>query len=213
MLRSIPCTKDWNATINNLKAYNEAKLTKEKVAWVLTERATELSKSKTDCLAAPVSETFVIRPPQPSIKCYRCKQKGHVRRDCRVNLAKAKLQRDTHRKLVENSGGSKTFSFQIGSGSRTSEWIKDSGAPHFYFWDKSVFYAFQQVDKEVKGITGAVTKIEGIGRVNFKLTLSNGEVVDASWDEVKYAPGFQANIASTVSMTKKGITQVIKGNL
>jgi hypothetical protein len=31
--------------------------------------------------------------------------------------------------------------------------------------------------------------------------------------EVKYAPGFQANIASTVAMTKKGITQVIEGNL
>jgi hypothetical protein len=75
----------------------------------------------------------------------------------------------------------------------TREWIKDSGAPHFYCWDKSVFYAFQQVDEEVKGITGAVTKIEGIGRVNYKSTLSNGEVVDVSWDEVKYAPGFQAN--------------------
>jgi hypothetical protein len=103
--------------------------------------------------------------------------------------------------------------FQVGSGSRTSEWIKDSGAPHFYCWDKSVFYALQQVDEEVKDITGAVTKIEGIGRVNFKSTLSNGEVVDVSWDEVKYAPGFQANIASTVAMTKKGITQVIKRNL
>jgi hypothetical protein len=76
-----------------------------------------------------------------------------VRRDCKVNLAKAELQRDICRKLV--GGGSKTFSFQIGSGSRTSEWIKDSGAPHFYCWDKSVFYAFQQVDEEVKGITGA----------------------------------------------------------
>jgi hypothetical protein len=63
MLRSIPCTEDWNATITNLKAYNEAELTKEKVARVLTERATELSKSKTDRLAAPVSKTFVIRPP------------------------------------------------------------------------------------------------------------------------------------------------------
>jgi hypothetical protein len=31
--------------------------------------------------------------------------------------------------------------------------------------------------------------------------------------EVKYAPGFQANIASIVAMTKKGITQVIVGNL
>jgi hypothetical protein len=63
MLRSIPCTEDWNATITNLKAYNEVELTKEKVTRVLTERATELSKSKTDRLAAPVSETFVIRPP------------------------------------------------------------------------------------------------------------------------------------------------------
>jgi hypothetical protein len=69
------------------------------------------------------------------------------------------------------------------------------------------------VDEEVKGITGAVAEIEGIGRVNFKSTLLNGEVVDVSWDDVKYAPGFQANIASTVVMTKKGITQVIIGNL
>jgi hypothetical protein len=76
-------------------------------------------------------------------------------------------------------------------------------------WSETV----QQVDKEVKGITGAVTKIKGIRRVNFKSTLSNGEVVDVSWDEVKYAPGFHANIASTVAMTKKGITQVIEGSL
>jgi hypothetical protein len=38
-------------------------------------------------------------------------------------------------------------------------------------------------------------------------------VVDVLWDEVKYAPGFQANITSTVAMTKKGITQVIVVNL
>jgi hypothetical protein len=80
-----------------------------------------------------------------------------VRQDCRVNLAKAKLQRDTRRKFVETSGGSKikTFSFQVGSGSRTGEWIKDSGAPHFYCWDKSVFHSLQQVDEEVKGITAS----------------------------------------------------------
>jgi hypothetical protein len=48
MLRSIPCTEDWHATVTNLKAYNEAELTKEKVARVLIERAMELSKSKID---------------------------------------------------------------------------------------------------------------------------------------------------------------------
>jgi hypothetical protein len=113
------------------------------------------------------------------------------------------MQRDTHRKFFETSKGSKTktFSFQVGSGSMTGEWIKDSGALHFYCWDKSVFHSLQQVDEEVKGITEAVAEIEGIGRVNFKSTLLNGEVVDVSWDEVKYALGFQANIASTVAMT------------
>jgi hypothetical protein len=38
-------------------------------------------------------------------------------------------------------------------------------------------------------------------------------VVDVLWDEVKYAPGFQGNITSTVAMTKNSITQVIEGNL
>jgi hypothetical protein len=92
--------------------------------------------------------------------------------------------------------------------------LGDSGAPHFYCWDKSVFHSLQQVDEDVNGttFTWAVTKIEGIGRVNFK-TLLNGEVVDVSWDEVKYALEFQENITSTVAMTKKGITQVIVGNL
>jgi hypothetical protein len=46
MLRSIPQNDDWHATVTNLKAYNEDNLTKEKVARVLIERATELSKSK-----------------------------------------------------------------------------------------------------------------------------------------------------------------------
>jgi hypothetical protein len=63
MLPSIPCTEDWNATVTNLKAYNKANLTKENVARMLTERATEQSKSKTDCPEPSVSETFVIHPP------------------------------------------------------------------------------------------------------------------------------------------------------
>jgi hypothetical protein len=39
---------------------------------------------------------------------------------------------------------------------------------------------FTLVDKEVRGITRATIKIEGIRRVNFKSTLMNGKVVNVS---------------------------------
>jgi hypothetical protein len=87
MLRSIPQNKDWSATIANLKGHNKNDLSKEKVAWVFTERATEFSKKRMDHIEASVSKMFPIHP-----ECYRCSQYGHIKRNCKVraqNFVKA----------------------------------------------------------------------------------------------------------------------------
>jgi hypothetical protein len=50
--------------------HNKDNLTKEKVAQVLTEMATELSKLKIDHPGASASKKFVVCPPRLSIECY-----------------------------------------------------------------------------------------------------------------------------------------------
>jgi hypothetical protein len=68
MLRSIPETSNWKAVIENLKAQDEADLTKEKVARVLTERAAELATKQ---INGQTSELMLaVNPPSQTI-CYQ----------------------------------------------------------------------------------------------------------------------------------------------
>jgi hypothetical protein len=59
------------------------------------------------------------------------------------------------------------------------------------------------VDEEVRGHTGAATKIEGNSSINFKSTLLIGKVVYQG----------MMHQAFIVAVKKKGIKQVIEGNL
>jgi hypothetical protein len=76
-----------------------------------------------------------------------------------------------------------------------------SGAPRWYTWDKSVFVNFKPMDGKEEychGVTGDGAKIEGMGSVVYKATLSNRSKTKITWQEVYYVPTFKVNITSTV---------------
>jgi DNA mismatch repair ATPase MutL len=80
MLRSIPETSNWKAVIENLKAQDEADLTKEKVARVLTERAAELATKQVNERTTEL--TLAVNSPSHTI-CYHCGKTGHIAWFCR----------------------------------------------------------------------------------------------------------------------------------
>ena len=216
MLRSIPQTVEWRAVIENLKAQDEGSLTKERVARVLTERAMEL-RSKTGLNSdEPTVQTLAVSNTRQVI-CYRCGQKGHVKRECpgRHNGNRAERKSD-------DTGGTGKFSkfdrqkhggwdekpeyaFHMGSSSRRGEWVMDSGAPQWYTWDKSVFKTFERISEQCTGVTGDRTAIEGVGSVMFRTKKTDGSFGSVLWSNVYYAPGFKANIMSTVATSQKGM--------
>jgi hypothetical protein len=177
MIRSIPQNDRWNGVITNLKAIDEKELTKERVARVLTERSMELkAKSKT---TSTQNLTLAVGNYK-NVVCYRCNQKGHISRNCTI-------QRDGERDRTrenERDGGRRdaeklkphrrfpaqkqeiipNYTFHVGGSSGDSTWIRDSGAPRWYTWDKSVFVNFKPMDGKEEychGVKGDGAKIEG----------------------------------------------------
>jgi hypothetical protein len=63
------------------------------------------------------------------------------------------------------------------------------------------------------GVTGNGAKIEGMGFVVYKATLSNGSKTKITWQEVYYVPTFKVNITSTVETSLKGINEQVNGNV
>ena len=209
MLRSIPHDDDWKAVIANLKAMNEEDLTKEKVARVLVERATEIEaqeeKRKIAGLGKTDPNTFVVAQ-DIQVVCYRCGKPGHFKRNCKAQMGGG----PGPKKKKETPGGD--YSYHLGGPDQDGSWIQDSGAPLWYSWDRSLFYDFEHIsDGETKciGITGHTTAVKGVGKVKFRCTLSDGRESTVTWNKVYYTPGFRANIASTVDMNQKGITQKV----
>jgi hypothetical protein len=164
--------------------------------------------------------------------CYRCNQKGHISRNC---ATQCDGERDRTREN-ERDGGRRdaeklkphgrfpaqkqekipNYTIHVGGGSGDSTWIRDSGAPRWYTWDKSVFVNFKQMDGKEEychGVMGDGAKIEGLGSVVYKATLSNGSKTKITWQEVYYVPTFKVYITSTVETSLKGINKQVDGNV
>jgi hypothetical protein len=98
MLRSIPETSNWKAVIENLKAQDEADLTKEKVARVLTERAAELAIKQVN---KQTSELMLTVNPPSQIIYYQCGKTGNIARYCRSKGNKS-LSQTAHGIMAKN---------------------------------------------------------------------------------------------------------------
>jgi hypothetical protein len=108
------------------------------------------------------------------------------------------------------------YTFHVGGSSGDSTWICNSGAPRWYTWDKSVFVNFKPMDGKEEychRVTGDGAKIEGMGSVVYKATLSKGSKTKITWQEVYYVPTFKVNITSTVETSLKGINEQVDGNI
>jgi hypothetical protein len=92
MLWSISETPNWKAVIENLKAQDEADLTKEKMARVLMERAAELTMKQVNEQMPELM--LAVNPPSQTI-CYQCGKMGHIARFCRSKGSRQKLSQGT----------------------------------------------------------------------------------------------------------------------
>jgi hypothetical protein len=110
------------------------------------------------------------------VVCYQCNQKGHNHISLDYCTTQHNGERDRERKNECNNGAGRAAqkqenipnnTFHVGGGSGDSAWIRDSGAPRWYSWDKSVFVNFKPImdgkEEYCHGVMGDGAKIEGWG--------------------------------------------------
>jgi hypothetical protein len=104
------------------------------------------------------------------------------------------------------------YTFHVGGGSSDSTWIRNSGAPRWYMWDKSAFVNFKPMD-------GKEEYCHGVWVMELRLRgwalsfLSNSSKTKITWQEVYYVPTFKVNITLTVETLLKGTNKQVDGDV
>ena len=219
LLRSMPKTAEWAATISALKAQEESHLTIEKVARTLTEVATD-SRSQ--------SEGYSKRNERPSaafqtgesekkkIVCHNCGKKGHYKKDCwakgggAVGQAPKNKNNNSRTNHKDREGN---YSFSVTDHTQEDVWIKDSGASKHYTNSMKGFQQFREINDQVTVADGKKITIKGVGSISFDARSSDGSVKRVTLNEVYYAPGLVANLLSTSVLDMKGMAENVKNGI
>lgn len=153
-----------------------------------------------------------------SWRCFYCKEKEHLKRDCPV-LQRQKEELSGKRKKSESSAAKQaavqdrsTVLF-LANEDRPSGWIVDSGASVHMCNDKRHFESFDDSDAcDVILADGKSVKSAGSGRVKMLGVNGCGGTIDVTLEKVLYVPSLKSGLLSVKMLTSKGLVIVLRKN-
>lgn len=155
-----------------------------------------------------VSKPTKFKVSKPSVACWRCGIKGHVQKDCRVNLNKKSPafknkfnknayggnptpRRTDHRSPTNSEGfiAQANFSDTV----RDDSWVFDTAASHHFCKDKSYFRSFESLSGEQMNVAvdGVTFPVIGKGEID---VVFNGK--QCFLKNVLYSPNLRRNLLS-----------------
>jgi len=172
---------------------------------IVTERlrhedAKQLGQSKTDNSAA-----LTVKTSKKTVKCYECGKLGHIRRNCRVWLAKSSKANCAAVPAEENVILCASAMPALNHGVR-NPWILDSGASQHMCRENSYFSSLTNFDVPKHVVIGDGRTLEAVayGKVDLKLRLPNKQSKLCTLDNVLLVPNLSANLISISKVAENG---------
>nr|GEX52703.1 retrovirus-related Pol polyprotein from transposon TNT 1-94 [Tanacetum cinerariifolium] len=138
------------------------------------------------------------------VKYYRCKEKGHIKRDCVQKKGNSKGESSNSGSATVVQDGSDDGDFgdvlTVCSASTTDTWIIDTGASYHMMLSRDIFTSFKEWNGTVKLGDDAVLSIKGSGIVQIKMHDGIVRKFDC-W----FVPGLKKNLISLVTLAKNGL--------
>lgn len=145
-------------------------------------------------------------------RCFRCKQKGHLKSDCPVQQEE-KEQRSEHKKKKKSESSAakqaavndRSAVLFLANEVRSCGWIIDSGASVHMCNDKRLFESID--DENVSDVVladGRSVKAFGSGTVKMAGVNGCGGIVDVILEKALYVPSLNSGLLSVKMLTSKG---------
>ena len=148
---------------------------------------------------------LVGTPKKKPLTCYKCKQVGHIRRNCPQNQKKPFKHRakaaENHSQQEQDSDSSAdgAFTASVGSSDKeSSKWIIDSGASSHMTHNKDILMNYKEfaVPENVALGDSSVVKALGSGTVSLMMFLDGNKMKKGTLRNVLYVPKLTCNLFS-----------------
>lgn len=142
------------------------------------------------------------------VECFKCKKKGHFKRDCPLRASYSSKGSDGIALIGERNTIKNTLKVD------SETWVSDSGATNHMTYCKEYFVMFEKfaAAKEIKFGDKGVMVAHGSGRINVEMFV-NGKWVQNYMEDVWYVPGLMRNLFSVRHAAKRGIDYLVSGDL
>lgn len=174
--------------------------------------------------AEPERQEFERTGTQRPVRCWCCKEEGHLQRDCpfREEIEAAVRAAKAKRASANHAASYSAVVLQVGcsscnSGSAVDNFILDSGCTRHVTQYRSLLHDFTTdlvgFPEYVQMADGHRIRVEGRGQIRVRSSLTTCKS-DVTFRDVLYAPGIQSGTLISLSrMLDKGVTAVYSKNL
>ena len=214
LLRSMPKSSEWSATVQSLKANEAGTLNIDKISAILMQRASELNGNKQE-KAESKKAAFLLKDKLGKNQCSNCKKNGHWRRDCTApGGGKAPKKPEDTTKPAKSTTDKNTISFSyLSYSTRDTEFltkgspriISDGGSGYSYVNDPKLLHGMKPMKDVCRVGSGESLQVTACGSIHFRAKLDGDTQHVVEIKNVRLVPELAANLLSELELEDKGL--------